>query len=52
MNTGGSVLLDTNIVVARFRNDIDLAVQLRSASALYLAWIVSGELSYEARVRL
>ena len=48
MNTGGSVLLDTNIVVAHFRNDIDLTAQLRSASALYLPWIVLGELSYGA----
>ena len=48
MNTGGSVLLDTNIVVAHFRNDIDLTAQLRSASAQYLPWIVLGELSYGA----
>ena len=50
MNTGGSVLLDTNIVIAHFRNDIDLTAQLRSASALYLPWIVLGELSYGARL--
>ena len=48
MNTGGSVQLDTNIVVAHFRNDIDLTARLRSASALYLPWIVLGELSYGA----
>ena len=40
--------MDTNIVVAHFRNDIDLTAQLRSASALYLPWIVLGELSYGA----
>jgi predicted nucleic acid-binding protein len=33
MNTGGSVLLDTNIAIAHFRNDIDLTAQLRTASA-------------------
>jgi tRNA(fMet)-specific endonuclease VapC len=48
MNTAGSVLLDTNVVVAHFRNDPDLTARLRAATASYLPWVVLGELYYGA----
>jgi len=48
MNTAGSVLLDTNVVVAHLRNDPDLTARLRAASAIYLPWVVLGELHYGA----
>jgi tRNA(fMet)-specific endonuclease VapC len=48
MNTAGSVLLDTNVVVAHFRNDPDLTARLRSARAIYIPWVVLGELHYGA----
>jgi predicted nucleic acid-binding protein len=48
MNAAGSVLLDTNVVVAHFRNDPDLTARLRSARAIYIPWVVLGELHYGA----
>lgn len=48
MNTAGSVLLDTNVVVAHLRNDPDLTARLRAAPALYMPWVVLGELHYGA----
>ena len=48
MNTAGSVLLDTNVVVAHFRNDPHLTARLSAASALYIPWVVLGELHYGA----
>jgi predicted nucleic acid-binding protein len=48
MNAAGSVLLDTNVVVAHFRGDSDLTARLAAASALYLPWVVAGELHYGA----
>ena len=48
MNTAGSVLLDTNVVVAHFRNDPHLTARLSAASALYIPWVVLGELQYGA----
>lgn len=39
MNTAGSVLLDTNVVVAHLRNDPDLTARLRATPAIYgLGW--------------
>lgn len=49
MNTAGSVLLDTNVVVAHFRGDPDLTPRLDEATALYLPWVVAGELHYGAQ---
>jgi predicted nucleic acid-binding protein len=40
MNMVGSVLLDTNVVIANFRNDPDLTARLRAAPAIYLSWVV------------
>jgi tRNA(fMet)-specific endonuclease VapC len=48
MNAAGSVLLDTNVVVAHFRNDPDLTARLNAAPAIYLPWVVLGELHYGA----
>jgi tRNA(fMet)-specific endonuclease VapC len=48
MNTAGSVLLDTNVVVAHLRTDPDLTARLRATLALYLPWVVLGELHYGA----
>lgn len=48
MNTVGSVLLDTNVVVAHLGNDPDLTARLRAAPALYMPWVVLGELHYGA----
>ena len=48
MNTAGSVLLDTNVVGAHLRNDPDLTARLRSTPALYVPWVVLGELHYGA----
>ena len=36
MNTVGSVLLDTNVVVAHLRNDPDLTMRLRATPAIYV----------------
>jgi tRNA(fMet)-specific endonuclease VapC len=49
METAGSVLLDTNVVVAHFRNDPDLTTLLKAAKATYVPWVVLGELHYGAR---
>ena len=48
MNAAGSVLLDTNVFVAHFRSDPDLTARLTTASAIYLPWVVLGELHYGA----
>jgi predicted nucleic acid-binding protein len=48
MAVAGSVLLDTNIVVAHFRNDQTVTVQLRAAPAIFVPWVVLGELHYGA----
>ena len=48
MSPAGSVLLDTNVVVAHSRNDPDVTARLRIAPAIYLPWVVLGELHYGA----
>ena len=48
MNTAGSVLLDTNVIVAHLRNDPDLTARLRDTPAIYVPWVVLGELHYGA----
>lgn len=48
MNTAGSVLVDTNVVVAHLRNDPALTARLRATPAIYLPWVVLGELHYGA----
>lgn len=48
MNTAGSVLLDTNVVVTHLRNDPHLTARLRATPAIYVPWVVLGELHYGA----
>jgi tRNA(fMet)-specific endonuclease VapC len=48
MKTAGSVVLDTNVVVAHFRNDPELTTRLKAAKATYVPWVVLGELHYGA----
>jgi len=48
MHAAGSVLLDTNVVVAHLRNDPDLTARLRATPATYVPWVVLGELYYSA----
>ncbi len=49
MSTAGSVLLDTNVVVAHFRSDPDLTARLVDVAASFLPWVVLGELHYGAQ---
>ncbi|MBV8845882.1 MAG: PIN domain-containing protein [Bryobacterales bacterium] len=42
------VLLDTSIIIAHFRNDPGVTAHLIASSALYVPWIVLGELRYGA----
>jgi predicted nucleic acid-binding protein len=44
MNPAGSVLLDTNIIVAHFRSDPSATTHPQAAPAIYLPWIALGEL--------
>ncbi len=48
MNATGSVLVDTNVVVAYFRGEKALAPRFLEAATLYLPWVVLGELHYGA----
>ena len=48
MNPAGSVLLDTNIVIAHFRNDTGVTSHLSAAPVIYLPWVAVGELHYGA----
>ena len=48
MNTAGSVLVDTNVVVAFFRGDNELHPHFAGAIPLNLPWVVLGELYYGA----
>jgi len=48
MNPAGSALLDTNIVIAHFRNDRIASAHLESATSIYLPWVALGELYYGA----
>ena len=49
MNAPGSVLLDTNVVVAYFRGDQALHPHFAGAVPLQLPWVVLGELYYGAQ---
>jgi tRNA(fMet)-specific endonuclease VapC len=48
MSTAGSVLLDTNVVVAFFRGEETARARIAATMALYLPWIALGELHYGA----
>jgi tRNA(fMet)-specific endonuclease VapC len=49
MKTAGSVLVDTNVVVAFFRGEKDVYPQFARIFHLYLPWIVLGELHFGAQ---
>ncbi len=49
MSTAGSVLVDTNVVVAHFRNDPNLTERLAAVASVYLPWVVLGELYFGAQ---
>jgi tRNA(fMet)-specific endonuclease VapC len=49
MSATGSVLLDTNVVVAYFRGDQKVRPYLTQAVAVHLPWVVLGELYYGAQ---
>jgi tRNA(fMet)-specific endonuclease VapC len=49
MNAPGSVLVDTNVVVAYFRGDQALHPHFAGATPLNLPWVVLGELYYGAQ---
>ena len=48
MKMAGSVLVDTNVVVAHFRNDPNLTARLKATPAIYVPWVVLGELHFGA----
>src|SRR5438067_2886733 len=48
MNPASSVLLDSNIVVAHFRNDASATTHLKAVPTIYLPWVALGELHYGA----
>lgn len=49
MNTAGSVLVDTNVVVAYFRGDQALPPRFAEVTAVYSPWVVLGELHFGAQ---
>lgn len=49
MSRAGSVLLDTSVIIAHFRGDAEVTGRLSAAHALYVPWVVIGELHYGAR---
>jgi tRNA(fMet)-specific endonuclease VapC len=49
MNMAGSVLVDTNVVVAYFRGDRIMHPRFAGVSPIYLPWVVLGELHFGAQ---
>ena len=49
MNMAGSVLVDTNVVVAYFRGDRIMHPRIAGVSPIYLPWVVLGELHFGAQ---
>jgi predicted nucleic acid-binding protein len=49
MNTAGSVLLDTSVVVAHFRGDESLSARFAEVAGIHMPWVVLGELRFGAR---
>ena len=48
MNTAGSVLVDTNVVVAYFRGEKALHPHFAGINPVFVPWVVLGELYYGA----
>jgi len=49
MNSTGSALLDTSVVVAYLRGDAQVGPRLAEVTTLFLPWVVLGELHYGAQ---
>ena len=49
MNTAGSVLVDTTVVVAYFRGDKDLRPRFADGAPVSLPWVALGELHFGAQ---
>jgi tRNA(fMet)-specific endonuclease VapC len=49
MHLAGSVLVDTNVVVAYFRGDKVIHPHFAGVTPLYLPWVVLGELHFGAQ---
>ena len=49
MNTAGSVLLDTSVVIPHLRGDKVLSARLIQAASIHVPWVVLGELRFGAR---
>jgi tRNA(fMet)-specific endonuclease VapC len=49
MNTAGSVLLDTSVVVPHLRGDRVLAARFAQVASIQMPWVVLGELRFGAR---
>jgi len=49
MNTAGSVLLDTSVVIPHLRGDQALSARLSQLASIHIAWVVLGELRFGAR---
>jgi tRNA(fMet)-specific endonuclease VapC len=49
MNMAGSVLVDTNVVVAYFRGEKALHPRFAGITPVYLPWVVLGELYFGAQ---
>ena len=49
MNMAGSVLVDTNVVIAYFRGDKVLQPHFAGLTPVYLPWVVLGELHFGAQ---
>ncbi len=49
MNTAGSVLLDTSVVIPHLRGDQALSARLSQLASIHVPWVVLGELRFGAR---
>ncbi len=49
MNTAGSVLLDTSVVVPHLRGDPSLSARLALVASIPMPWVVLGELRFGAQ---
>jgi predicted nucleic acid-binding protein len=49
MNTAGSVLLDTSVVVPHLRGDSSLSARLARDASVHMPWVVLGELHFGAQ---
>jgi tRNA(fMet)-specific endonuclease VapC len=49
MNTAGSVLLDTSVVIPHLRGDKVLSARLTQVTSIHIPWVVLGELLFGAQ---